>query len=568
MSKPRVLLVYANPAITATPVPPYGMELIAQVMGLAGCELRLIAPFIEDDPLGALREALAWGPALVGFSVRNIDDALVVRSELGPGDIDISFYLDAVRPLVAAAVAAVGTESVILGGAALGSGALPVLRYLGATRALRGPAEDIAWGLAKGLTLGLGARLPADDPRVVEITEDAPAEMSPHLSPPAPRGWGKRIPLAPLPPTPRMGPYLGLTLARGGRVPVRVTSGCDRRCNFCVEARFTGYVVQPRPVEQVVAEVEALQAVGVKRFWLSCSELNSPTATYAKQLLAALSGRGLDLMVFLQAAPVDEELLDRLEDAGIDPTALSFELGHLDPEILHKGGGPVGRKAIDKLVELWLKRGYDTLGGSVLLGSHPDETEASLRRALDAALEIDRALPAGFGLAYATGGRVYPETSLADAVAADWEGCLHHLYTLGGEAPDPSFVRPVVHCRPWSPRALMRFVKDALADARGFMGPMNDEAEADPNKLEAERLVNQGIWRLQEDQVVEASVAFERALALAPRHLEALAQLSMLKANHLGDVEGAKAVLRRLLEALPEEDGRRGEVAGALRGLG
>ena len=32
---PRVLLVYANPAITATPVVPYGMERIAHALRLA-----------------------------------------------------------------------------------------------------------------------------------------------------------------------------------------------------------------------------------------------------------------------------------------------------------------------------------------------------------------------------------------------------------------------------------------------------------------------------------------------------------------------------------------------------
>ncbi|MCB9742906.1 MAG: radical SAM protein [Alphaproteobacteria bacterium] len=566
MSKPRVLLVYANPAITATPVTPYGMELIAQVMGLAGCEVTLLAPFIEDEPLAALQEALQPAPDLVGFSVRNLDDALVVRSELGPGDIDLSFYLDEVRPLVAEAVAAVGTERVILGGAAISAGARPVLRYLGATRGLRGPAEDIAWGLAKGLTLGRGTLLPAGDPRVVELSADEP-ELAPHESPPAPRGWGKDFPLAPLPPTPRMGPYLGLALARGGRVPVRVSAGCDRRCNFCVEARFTGYVVRPRPVEQVVTEIEALKRVGVRRFWLACSELNSPTAAHAKELLAALAGRNLDLMVFLQAAPVDAELLDRLEDAGVDPTALSFELGHLDPEILHKGGGPAGRKAIDKLVELWLARGYDTLGGSILLGSHPEETEETVRVALDAALEIDQALPRGFGLAYATGGRVYPESSLADAIASDWEASLPHLYTLPGDRPDPSFVRPVVHCRPWAPRVLLRHVKAALVNARGDMGPMNDEAEADPRRLQAEKKVNQGIWRIQEGRLQDASEAFEAALALVPAHLEGLAQLSMLKANQLGDGPGALRLLQRLDAALPEEDPRREEIRSAIQAL-
>ena len=55
---PRVLLVYANPAITATPVPPYGMEKVAQAFRLAGCEAIMLAPFIETDPLATLAEAL------------------------------------------------------------------------------------------------------------------------------------------------------------------------------------------------------------------------------------------------------------------------------------------------------------------------------------------------------------------------------------------------------------------------------------------------------------------------------------------------------------------------------
>ncbi len=114
--RPRVLLVYANPAATATPVVPYGMERIAQVMGLAGCEVELLAPWIEADPLGHFQSALDAGWDLVGFSVRNIDDALVVRSTEGEADIDTRFYLDAVRPLVRSALSAMPPGRVLLGG--------------------------------------------------------------------------------------------------------------------------------------------------------------------------------------------------------------------------------------------------------------------------------------------------------------------------------------------------------------------------------------------------------------------------------------------------------------------
>ncbi|MBK7758756.1 MAG: radical SAM protein [Deltaproteobacteria bacterium] len=562
--KPRALLVYANPAITASPVPPYGMERVAQVMRLAGCEVVLLAPFIEEDPLAALNEALAQGADLVGFSVRNIDDALVVRGEVGAGDIDTNDYLPAVRPLVMRAVEALGAARVILGGAGLSAGAAPILRDLGATRAVRGPAEDLMYGMARGLVLGMGPVLPTDDPRVVEL--DRVTETN-HQSPPMPRGAGAKMPGAWPTPTPRMAEYLRLTLARGGRVPVSISTGCDRRCAFCVEARFAAFTVKPRPVEHIVAEVMALERAGVKRLWLGCSELNAPDARHAKAVLRALQGRGLDLAVFLQPAPMDDELLDLIEGAGLDPTALSYEFGHLDDTLLRAGAGPATRRSIERLAELYLKRGYRTLGGSVLLGAHPQEDDTSLGRALDLARQLDAAFPDGLGLSYACGGRVYPETRLADWIAEDWDAARPHLYTLPGQPIDETFVRPVVYSRPAAPRALLRQVRAALAGCRGHIGPMNAEAPASDAQLHAERLVNRGIWRHAQGQSKEAEALFVEAESRWPGHLEALAQLGLLRANTLFDFSGARSAFQKLLGALPEADPRRGEIQAALTAL-
>lgn len=555
---PRVLLVYANPAVTATPVPPYGMERVSQAFRLAGCETRMEAPFIEEDPLAALREALAWGPDLVGFSVRNVDDALVVRSELGPGDIDTTFYLDEVRPLIALARDRLGPERVCVGGAALSSGPLPILRYLGADWGISGPAEDLCYWIGRALAKGEGLVLPGD-PRVIR---HQPPLDSPHASPPRPRGFAKPW-RAPPGPTPRMGGYLRLTNTRGGRIPVQIAAGCDRRCSFCVEARFTGYAVTSRSAEDVLAEVRALQRVGVKRFWLATSEINVPTARHGVEVLRRLAGLDIELQLFLQVAPVDGELLDALEGAGVDPSALSYEFGHFDDAVLRAGGGPANRAAIDRLVDLYVKRGYPVLGGSVLLGAHWLETEGTLQNALDYALQVDRALPRGLGLSYATGGRVYPETALADWIAAHRDQARPHLYG----ADDPSFVRPVIFSRPFAPRRLMAWVKARLDGARGHMGPMNAEAPATFERLQAEKLVNRGIWRAAEGRAAEARHDLQAALALAPDHLEALAQLALVLANQLDDKDGAGAALARLLIALGEDDARRPEVERALRQL-
>lgn len=557
---PRVLLVYANPAVTASPVPPYGMERISQAFRLAGCETRMESPFIEADPLAALQAALAWAPDLVGFSVRNIDDALVVRSELGPGDIDTRFYLDEIRPLVDAAIAAVGPERLLIGGAALSSGPLPVLRYLGAKVGISGPADDLCYWIGRALVRGEGVVLPAD-PRVIR-DDDVPSGAA-HMGAARPRGFGRTW-RAPPGPTPRVGGWLRLANTRNGRVPVQISTGCDRRCTFCVEARFTGYAVMPRAIDDVVAEIEALQKVGVERFWLAASELNVPTAAHGTALLRRLAGRQLDLQVFVQVAPVDDDLLDALEAAGVDPTGLSFEFGHFDEDLLRKGAGPANRSAIEKLVELWTRRGYKQLGGSVLLGAHPDETWGTLDRALAYALELDSALPDGLGLSYATGGRVYPETALADQIARLGEAARPYLYG----ADDPSFVRPVIFSKPAAPRRLLAYVKAALAGARGFMGPMNTEAPADPARLDAERLVNRGIWRLSEGRFPEAAATFEEALIQWPEHLEALAQLALVQANALDDRAGAGKTLRKLLRLIKPEDMRRAEIERALMELG
>ena len=514
--RPVVLLVYANPARGAAWVPPYGMERVAQAFEDAGCETRLEAPFMEDDPLEDLLEALGPPPDLVGFSIRNIDDGLVVRSEEGAADIDTAFYLDDVRPLVHAAVRAVGERRVLLGGTGFSSAPEALLHWLGASRGIVGPAEDLCSELGRSLAAGDGPVLPID-PRVVDLSAAGTL--------PRPRQFASAW-HPPTGPTPRMTSYLRLALARGGSVPVQLSGGCNRRCAFCVEARFSGYAVVPRPVDEIVAEIEALQRLGVNSIWLTASELNVPTDRHAVAVLRALAGRGLRLGGFLQAAPVTDVLLDAMEEAGLDPEQVVFEFGHLDDRVLRTGGGPTNRRSIDRLVETWRRRGYGTLGGSVLFGGNPSEGDDTLQAALGAVREIDDAFANGLRLFYACGARVYPQTALADWVRAHPVEAAPHLYG----ADDPGFVRPVVFCRPARPRALLGHVRAALAGARGPMLTMNELAP-DGNHLEAETQVTRGFWRQYHQRHPEAEACFRRALELVPEHSTAELQLRMIEAR-------------------------------------
>jgi hypothetical protein len=528
------------------------MERIGQAFSLAGCEVRLSAPGVEADPPVALAaEIQAFAPDLIGFSVRNVDDTLIVRGADGEGPLDTTFYLDEVKALVDVAVAALGVERVLAGGAAVGAGPEPVLRFLGLRFGITGAAEDLCWRIGRALVRGEGLVWP-DDPRVIDVT--APRER--------PRGFGKAW-RPPPGPTPRMGPFVRLTVARGSRIPVQMAHGCDRRCVFCVEARTMGFSVVTRPPAEVVAEVRTLYNEGVRRFWLTTSELNVPDERHALEVLRGLKGMKADFRVYLQAAPVSEVLLDALEDVGIDPTGLNFEWGHLSDRILRAGGGPANLAHLERLVELFLRRGYRQIGGSILFGAHWLETWDTVDEAVQRAMAWDRAFPDGIGLAYACGGRLYPETGLAAWVAEHRDEAAPHLY---GE-PDPTFVRPVVFCRPASPRALLRHVQAATGQAKGPIAPMNAETPASPDEVEAERQVNRAIWRLSQGQPAQAVELLQQALAKVPGHLEALRQTVLVTANELGDPTAAHDALKTLSARLGPDDPRQAEIREALRRL-
>ncbi len=529
---PKILLVYANPAITVTPVPPYGAERVAQCFRLSGCDVRLVAPWLEPQPLAAFKKALAWEPDLVGFSIRNVDDALIVRTAEGKGPIDTTFYLPQIRPLVQAAQAK--QIPILAGGAALSSMPEGLLDYLGIRFGILGAAEDLIWRLGRAMVQGqpFPAALP-EDPRILD-----------RQRPFAGRQHGDAAAWRPPPgPTPRMSEYLKLCRSRDARVPVQLAAGCDRRCNFCVEASFHGGQVRPRPVEEILAELQALRKAGIRRFWLTASELNVPDARHAIAVLRAIVAAGLrvDLAGFVQPAPVNDDFLDALEQAGVDPSGLSWELGHLDDRLLRKGAGPANLSQIRRLIELFCKRGYKTLGGSLLLGAHPEESWESIHRAVETAKELDRALPEGLGLAWAAGGRVYATAPLGRWVAANFDAARPFLY---GKL-SPGFIKPLVFCRPVAPRALLSHLQTAFSGMRGHVQLLNAEAPVAPALLRAERLLDRAILR-RETEPRAALRLLTQVLQQAPEHPEALKQAGLLCANVIGDLPAAKGYFERL----------------------
>jgi len=120
-------------------------------------------------------------------------------------------------------------------------------------------------------------------------------------------------------------------LTTGPMAPLKLASGCDRRCTFCAIPSFRGSFVSRRPTE-VVEEARWLAADGVRELFL----VSENTTSYGKDLgdlrllesllpeLAAIDGIERVRVSYLQPAEVRPGLLEAI--AGTPGVAAYFDL--------------------------------------------------------------------------------------------------------------------------------------------------------------------------------------------------------------------------------------------------
>lgn len=123
-------------------------------------------------------------------------------------------------------------------------------------------------------------------------------------------------------------------LTSGPMAPLKLASGCDRRCTFCAIPRFRGSFVSRRPVD-VLSEARWLAETGVRELFL----VSENTTSYGKDLgdlrllegllgpLAELEGIEWVRVSYLQPAEMRDSLLDAMaQTPGVVPYFdLSFQ---------------------------------------------------------------------------------------------------------------------------------------------------------------------------------------------------------------------------------------------------
>jgi len=172
----------------------------------------------------------------------------------------------------------------------------------------------------------------------------APGPVGAGASGPVGAGVGGSGPDLSAVPTPPSGPpIVRRRLAGGPWAPLKIASGCDRRCAFCAIPRFRGSFVS-RPPEEVLAEARWLAGQGVRELFL----VSENSTSYGKDLgdvrmlegllprLAAVDGVDRVRVSYLQPAEMRPGLVETIASTpGVAPYFdLSFQ--HASPTLLRR----------------------------------------------------------------------------------------------------------------------------------------------------------------------------------------------------------------------------------------
>jgi ribosomal protein S12 methylthiotransferase len=196
---------------------------------------------------------------------------------------------------------------------------------------------------------------------------------------------------------PSSGPrVLRKRLASGPSAPLKIASGCDRRCAFCAIPSFRGSYLS-RPVAEVVGEARWLVESGVREVVLvseNSTGYGRDLGTNLETLVAELSGvDGLDWIrvSYLQPAEIHSSLLHSMLTLPNVVPYFDLPFQHASEPLLRRMrrfGNP--ESFLDLLARIRAERPEAGIRSNVILG-FPGETEEMVEELADflAAAEMD-----------------------------------------------------------------------------------------------------------------------------------------------------------------------------------
>ncbi|UCF90991.1 MAG: radical SAM protein [Desulfobacterales bacterium] len=379
----RVLLVSANTEQINMPVLPLGLACVAASLLHAENDVKILNLMMQADTRTALREAItAFNPALIGVSVRNIDDQNMENPR---------FLLEAVKDVVKHC-RKFSAATIVLGGAGYSIFPQAALDFLAADIGIQGEGERVFLHLLDRL-------------REKEDLAGIPGLYLPDRDRRCEPGYIKKLNDLPLP-LPNIHLSIPSTLKdQQIWIPFQTRRGCPMNCSYCATATIEGRIIRTHAPRKVVEALARYAAAGWNHFFFVDNTFNLPPA-YAEALCEQLISAKLNITwrCILYPWKVDDNLVEKMATAGCREVSLGFEIG--SEKILAKMNKKYRPADVDRIAASLKKFGIRRMG-FLLLGG-PGETQATVCESLSFADALDlEALKITIGI------RIYPDTSLA-----------------------------------------------------------------------------------------------------------------------------------------------------------
>ncbi len=377
----KVLLISANRTEINMRTMPLGLAFVAQAVSDRGHGVKMIDCVGIGDIESYIKETIdAFGPDVIGISIRNIDDQTMVNTRF--------LYLDD-RDIIAF-VRSVSDRPIILGGAGYSMFPDAILADCDADMGIEGEGEAaLCMVLEK-----LGNREPLDGIPGLHI-KGRPGARKRELIRDT-----ENFPL------PDLRYIIGPAVTPDTWVPVQTRRGCAMDCSYCSTASIEGRTLRKRPIAPVVAWLDRLVKAGAGQLYFVDNTFNLPPS-YALSLCRAITDAGLQLKWRCIVYPwhIDEQLVSAMAAAGCFEISLGSESA--DDEVLRLMHKRFRREDVVRAFGLFKKYGIMQMG-FLMLGA-PGDTRKSVEDTLAFAGSLDYDM-----LKVTVGIRIYPNTSLAD----------------------------------------------------------------------------------------------------------------------------------------------------------
>jgi radical SAM superfamily enzyme YgiQ (UPF0313 family) len=153
------------------------------------------------------------------------------------------------------------------------------------------------------------------------------------------------------------------------RITVQTTRGCPLDCDFCAASKLYSPRYRIKPVERVLAEVDAVRALWRRPFIEFADDNTFVDKSWAKRLLRGLDGRHVRYFTETDVSVADdEEMLDLLYPSGCRQVLIGFESPTRDGLVgIDRGDWKANRHArYLEVIEKVQERGVSVCGCFIL----------------------------------------------------------------------------------------------------------------------------------------------------------------------------------------------------------